>query len=139
MVESKGELAEEELCGLNPQIIGGRIQNRKSELSVFSPSGHQASEDEDEEAEDDLLIAEANQYDECEAPKLGGHAAAFLVQDIQCQARFLEKLRAQMLDHMSKERILRAERNQTLTFLMLNHEREMYLQAGLEEEEEEVN
>ena len=40
-----------------------------------------------------------------------------------------------MLDHMSRERILRAERNQTLTFRMLNHEREMYLQAGLEEEE----
>jgi hypothetical protein len=83
MVESKGGLAEEELCGLNPQIIGARIQNWKSELSVFSPSGHQASEDEDEEAEDDLLIAEANQYDEFEAPRLGGHAAACPVQDIQ--------------------------------------------------------
>jgi hypothetical protein len=40
-----------------------------------------------------------------------------------------------MLDHMSRERILRAERNQTLTFRMLNHEREMSLQAELEEEE----
>jgi hypothetical protein len=94
MVEQKGELAEEDLCGLNPQIIGGRIRNWKSELSVFSPSGHQASEDEHEEAEDDLSIAEANQYDECEAPRLGCHAAAFPVQNIQCQARSLEELRA---------------------------------------------
>ena len=115
MFESKGELAEEELCSLSPQITGDGSKTGSLNC-VFSPSGHQESEDKSEEAEDYLLIAEANQYDECEGPRLGRHAAAFPVQDIQCQDRSLEELRAQMLNHINRERILRAERNQTLTF-----------------------